>query len=112
MIIVGSLYGRPKNVMPTGSPCGVKPAGTDHRGDVNQERVEVRRALLIDVRRIDAVLDQRRRVLDRLVDDGVEPVVRHDLHDRRSSARRAPTDSDMPWRRLALSNDGRRITLP
>ena len=67
--------------MPTGSPCWVKPAGHGHRRGIDQERVEVRRALLVHVGRVDAVLDQRRRVLDGLVDDGVELVVRHHLHD-------------------------------
>ena len=70
----------------------------DHRGDVDQERVEVRRALLVDVGRVDAVLDQRRRVLDRLVDDGVELVVGHHLHhlDHQLVARRRPRTGPGP----------------
>ena len=39
----------------------------------------MRRALLIDKRRIDSVFNQRRLMLDRFVNDGVEPMIGHDL---------------------------------
>ena len=44
----------------------------------HQEGVQVRRSFLVDEWRVDPVLDKCRLVLDRLVNDSVESVVRHD----------------------------------
>ena len=55
---------------------GCEASGHRDRGDVDQVGVEVRRAPLVVVRRVDALADERRLVFDRLVDDGVEVVVR------------------------------------
>ena len=51
-------------------------SGRHHdRRHEHQECVDVRRALLVDERRVDAFLDQRRLMLDRFVNDRVEPVI-------------------------------------
>src|SRR5207247_2354432 len=49
--------------------------GHDDRGGVDQKRVQVRRTLVVDVRRIKALTNQRRRVLHRLVHDRVETMI-------------------------------------
>lgn len=51
----------------------------DNRRHEDQKCIDVRSALLIDEGRIHAVLDQGRLMLDRLVNNGVEPMIRHDL---------------------------------
>jgi len=53
--------------------------GYDDGRHKDQERVEMRRAFLIDKRRVDTVLDQGRLVLYRLMHDGVQAIIRHDL---------------------------------
>src|SRR5262249_1979703 len=51
----------------------------DDRWYIHEKGIDVRGALLVDIRGIDAVSDQRWLVLDRLVDDGVQPMIGHDL---------------------------------
>src|SRR5580700_11475965 len=47
----------------------------------DKEGVERRYALLADVRRVDAILDQGRLMLDRFMDDGVKTIICHHLQD-------------------------------
>jgi hypothetical protein len=55
-------------------------AGGHHdRRHEHQERVDVRRPLLVDERWIDAVLDQGGLMFDSLVHDCIEPMIGHDL---------------------------------
>jgi hypothetical protein len=57
-----------------------RPTGRHHdRGHEHQVGVDVRRTFLIDERRFYAVLDQGRLVLDRLVHDSIESMIRHHL---------------------------------
>ena len=56
-----------------------KSGGDDDRRNVNQKSIDVRRALLIDKRRVDSVLDQCRLVFHRFMHDGIEPIVGHHL---------------------------------
>jgi hypothetical protein len=51
----------------------------DDRRNKHKKGVDVRRAFLIDKRRVDAVFDQGRLMFHRFMDDGVEPVLGHDL---------------------------------
>ena len=53
--------------------------GHDDRRNENKECIEMKRAFLIDKGRVDAVADQRGLVLDGLVHDGVQLVIRHDF---------------------------------
>jgi hypothetical protein len=55
--------------------------GDDDGRDEDKKRIDMRRALLINEGWIHAVLDQSWLMLDRLVHDGVELVVRHNLED-------------------------------
>ena len=101
-----------------GQPVGGE-AGRDHdRRHACQERVDVRRALLIDIGRIDAVRDQGRLMFHRLVHDGVKPVIGHDFqhigHQRIAclergeiSFLRSPSQPAVA-RRLAQPLEGRR----
>ena len=52
-----------------------------YRRHKDKEGVERGYALLADVRRVDAVLDQGRLMLDRFMDDGVQTIVGHHLQD-------------------------------
>ena len=50
-------------------------------GGIDQECVQMRRALLIHIGGMNSVFDQSRCVLDTLVDNGIQLIVRHQLHD-------------------------------
>lgn len=58
-----------------------KTSGDDNGRDEDEKRVDMRRTFLVNERRIDSVLDEGRLVLDRLMHDGVQLVVRHDLEE-------------------------------
>src|SRR5437762_11590155 len=52
-----------------------------YRRDKDKEGIERRYALLADIRRVDAVLDEGRLMLEGFVDNGVETIVGHHLQD-------------------------------
>ena len=58
---------------------GGESGGNRDNGDEHQEGIEMRCALGIYPRRVDAVFDQRRRVLYRFMNDRIQLIVRHDF---------------------------------
>src|SRR5438309_2368215 len=52
-----------------------------HRRRIDEERVQTGSALFIHVWRVDTVLDERRRMFDRLEDNRIELIVRNHLLD-------------------------------
>ena len=56
-----------------------KSRGHDDRRNENQKRIQMRRAFLIDERRVHAIFDQSGLVLYRLMHDSIQAMIRHDF---------------------------------
>lgn len=56
-----------------------KTRGNDNRWNEDEKSIQMRRALVVDIRRTQSLADARRLVLHCFVNDRVEPVVGHHL---------------------------------
>ena len=76
----GSFVVRPSHKGDTGGQVVACKSGWDgDRRNEHEKGVQIRGALCVDVRRVYAVFDERGLVLDRFVNDGVQPIIRHDF---------------------------------
>ena len=60
-----------------------KASGYHDGRNKHQKRVQARRSLVIDTGRVQAIANQRGLMLDRLVNDCVESVIRHRFEEKR-----------------------------
>src|SRR5712691_4937386 len=73
------IIGPPHESDPRGEVVGGKPGWDSYYGHKHQECVQMRGPLRVYKGRIHSILDQRRLVLDGLVDDRIQLIVSHDF---------------------------------
>ena len=74
---VSFIIGSSGKANPRGEIIRCKSRRHDNRRDENQKRVQMGRAFLIDERRVNAVVYQRRLVLYRLMHDRIQAMISH-----------------------------------